>query len=102
MANANRWLALEAACRGKDSVIIRRRLEKLLPNPGIDSPTVARESVRNSRTLLRLLRRSLFFYDERGWKIEEDIVRYYRIYNENVIRFSFFIGKCTLEDLLIE
>lgn len=52
VANANRWLALEAACRGKDSVIIRCRLEKLLPNPGIDSPTVARESVRNSRTLL--------------------------------------------------
>jgi len=53
VANAKRCLALEAACRGKDSVIIRRRLEKLLPNPAIDSPAGARESVRNSRTLPR-------------------------------------------------
>lgn len=46
-------VALEAACRGKDSVIIRRRLEKLLPNPEIDTSIVTRASVRNSRTLLR-------------------------------------------------
>lgn len=63
-SNANRWLALEAACREKDSVIIRRRLEKLLPNPGIDSPIVARESVKNSRTLLRS--RSLFSTTNEG------------------------------------
>lgn len=67
--SANRRLALEAACRGKDSVIIRRRLEKLLPNPGIDSPTVARESVRNIVVLfLALYGRSLLLHDEREWK----------------------------------
>lgn len=32
---------------GKDSVIIRHRLEKLPPNPEIDSPARERASVRN-------------------------------------------------------
>lgn len=39
MAEATRW--------GKDSVIIRHRLEKLPPNPEIDSPARERASVRN-------------------------------------------------------
>lgn len=83
---ANRWLALEAACRGKDSVIIRRRLEKLSSNPEIDSPTVARESVRNSRPLLRSHIPFFFMISEGGklsvWKQSHDIVSHIRIYNE--------------------
>lgn len=39
IAEATRW--------GKDSVIIRHRLEKLPPNPEIDSPARERASVRN-------------------------------------------------------
>lgn len=39
MAEATRW--------GKDSVIIRYRLEKLPPNPEIDRPGRERASVRN-------------------------------------------------------
>lgn len=59
MAEATRW--------GKDSVIIRHRLEKLPPNPEIDSPARERASVRNPLSLppptLRhpLVRISFFF-----------------------------------------
>ena len=83
--NANRWLALETACRGKDSVIIRRRLEKLLPNPRIDSPIVARESIKNSRTLLRS--RSLFFHDEGGRSSSRK-----EMSRESIVLSSFIIG----------
>lgn len=54
MEEATRW--------GKDSVIIRHRLEKLPPNPEIDSPGRERASVRNPLSPFFVSRTYQFFF----------------------------------------
>lgn len=60
MAEATRW--------GKDSVIIRHRLEKLPPNPEIDSPARERASVRNPLSLSPHPSYVSVFFSSSRWK----------------------------------